>query len=114
MAAVSLLSMLHNVRQFVRQQTASFTRPRLILARPENHLLPNRISRSVDGARRFRRLPVCVYAYTAEVMTQAGLHEVARLRIERLACRTKHLINYGRDDCRFGMIGDTPLQFQTL
>jgi hypothetical protein len=79
--------LLQDVGEFVRKQAVAPRSPGRELAISEYNVRAEGISQSVDRPRRFRRLCVRMQAHLAEAVAEAGLHEGARLRIQRLTGR---------------------------
>ncbi len=85
-----------DVRQLVSQQPLSFGRPRRVLSLAESNVPTDRVGPGIDCLSRLGRAAVGVNLDAAEVVTEAELHEVARLRVERLTGRAQYFIDDGR------------------
>ena len=80
-----VISLLNDVRQFVREQLPSVRALRRVLRRPEHDIAPRRVSQRVHRPRRLCRTRVRVHAHVAEVLAETVLHLGARGRVERSA-----------------------------
>jgi hypothetical protein len=77
--------LLHDMREFMRKQSPTRSRQGRELPRPEDDVVPHRVSVRIHIARRL--LGLCIPgmdAHLREVMAETWLHEGASRRIERL------------------------------
>jgi hypothetical protein len=86
-------ALLHDVREFVREQFLSFAEVRCILSRAKHDMAPNGVPQCIDRPRRLRGLWVRVNADLAEVVSEARLEEGPRLRVQRLARRAQNIVD---------------------
>ena len=89
--------LLHDVGQFVRDQSSALAGRRLILSRSEHDVSSGGVGQRVDRLRRAGRPRIRMDTHVAEVMTETRLHERSGSLVERHPGRTQNLVNDRRN-----------------
>ena len=96
--------LLHNVREFMRQQLFARTGAGRELPRVKNHIFADGVSVGIHSPRRFDCRRVDVHPHATKVITEALFHEAEGRRIKRLTGRVQDFSRDRRrcDQTRFG------------
>ena len=92
------LALLHRVKELMGQDPAAVPGARLVLARGEEHVVPDREGDRVDGPRRLPGRLVGVHPDLPEVVPEEGLHVCLDVALKRTAHRGGRVVDeHGRD-----------------
>ena len=77
------------MRQLVGEELPASRRVRLVLSGAKHDVMPDRVSQSIDGPRRFAGAAIRMNPHVAEVVTKTALHIFTRVGIKRLSRRAQ-------------------------
>src|SRR5262245_243101 len=89
-------TLLHDVAQLMRQQPLAPLCLWRVPARAKDDVTPDGISQSIDCTRRFGGFRIAMHAYSAKIVAEASLHQVACFRVKWPARRLYDLVHNGR------------------
>src|SRR5688572_7913942 len=92
-------ALLDGMGQFVGDEVAAAVGIRLVFAGSEGDVVARGVGVGVDGAGGVAGLRVGMDSHLAEIMAEAGLHEITRARVQRVPRRRERAMNgLGRGD----------------
>ena len=86
-------ALLNDVGQLVGEQFLPVQASRLVLLMREDDIAAHRVGQSIHRTGRFRCPGIRMDAHPAKILAEAGFHETARSRVERLSRRLQYFMN---------------------